>query len=64
MPRIHLRTAIPHLEGLPTETHFFDKLGGDVFSGAFRYSDGTITANDEPGFGANASDELIHKYAF
>ena len=64
MPRIHLRTAIPHLDGLPTETHFFDKLGGDVFHGAFRFSDGTLTANEEPGFGAALSQELLEKYAF
>lgn len=64
MPRIHLRSAIPHLEGLPTETHFFDKLGGDVFRGSFRFEDGTLTANDEPGFGADIDEEQLRKYVF
>jgi L-alanine-DL-glutamate epimerase-like enolase superfamily enzyme len=64
MPRIHLRTAIPWLEPWPTETHFFDKLGDDVFAGDFRFADGTLTANDEPGFGARIDEERLRKYAF
>jgi L-alanine-DL-glutamate epimerase-like enolase superfamily enzyme len=64
MPRIHLRTAIPHLDGLPTETHFFDKLGDDVFRGSFRFEDGTLTASEEPGFGVHVDDERLRKYAF
>jgi L-alanine-DL-glutamate epimerase-like enolase superfamily enzyme len=64
MPRIHLRTAIPWLEPWPTETHFFDKLGDDVFAGDFRFADGTLTANDEPGFGARINEDRLQKYAF
>jgi L-Ala-D/L-Glu epimerase len=64
MARIHLRTAIPWLEPWPTETHFFDKLGDDVFAGDFHFADGTLTANDEPGFGARIDEERLRKYAF
>lgn len=64
MPRMHLRSAIPHLDPWPTETHFFDKLADDVFSGDFNFSDGTITANDEPGFGASFDRKQVEKYAF
>jgi L-Ala-D/L-Glu epimerase len=64
MPRIHLRTAIPWLEPWPTETHFFDKLSDDVFAGDFHFADGTLTANDEPGFGARIDENRLRKYAF
>ena len=64
MARIHLRTAIPHLNPLPMETHVFDTLGDDVFRGDFRFADGTLTANAAPGFGAEVDEAKLGKYAF
>ena len=64
MPRMHLRSAIPHLEPWPTETHFFDKLGDDVFAGDFKFDNGTITPNDEPGFGASFDRKKVEQYSF
>jgi L-alanine-DL-glutamate epimerase-like enolase superfamily enzyme len=64
MPRMHLRAAIPHLDPWPTETHFFDKLADDVFSGEFQFKDGTLRPNDEPGFGATFDRRRLEQYAF
>ena len=64
MPRIHFRAALPGLDPWPTETHFYDKLGDDVFSGDFDFRDGTLTPNDAPGFGAEVDEEKLLKYAF
>ncbi len=64
MPRMHLRSAVPHLDPWPTETHFFDKLADDVFAGDFQFADGAITPNDAPGFGASFDRKQIEKYAF
>ena len=64
MPRMHLRSAIPHLEPWPTETHFFDKLADDVFAGDFKFDRGTITPNDEPGFGASFDRKKVEQYGF
>ena len=63
LARIHLRAAIPSLAPWPTETHFFDKLGDDVFDGDFDFSDGGILPTDEPGFGAAIDWEKIDKYS-
>ncbi len=64
MPRAHLHAAIPWLQGLPAETHFFDKLEDDVFRGDFKFRDGTLTPNDAPGFGADIDEAKLAKYAF
>ncbi|HWG06089.1 MAG TPA: mandelate racemase/muconate lactonizing enzyme family protein [Beijerinckiaceae bacterium] len=64
MPRMHLRAAIPHLDPWPTETHFFDKLADDVFSGEFQFKDGTLRPNDAPGFGASFDRRRLEQYAF
>lgn len=52
MARVHLRAALPWLAPYPAETHFFDKLADDAFAGEFGFRDGTLTATDAPGFGA------------
>ncbi|MFM1814369.1 MAG: hypothetical protein RLZ98_1064 [Pseudomonadota bacterium] len=62
--RMHLRAALPSLAPYPTETHFFDKLADDVFIGDFNFSDGTLTPDDSPGFGAGLDMEKLNKYAF
>jgi len=62
--RMHLRSAIPHLEPWPTETHFFDKLGDDTFAGEFNFVDGTITPTDAPGFGATLDQRKLELYSF
>jgi L-alanine-DL-glutamate epimerase-like enolase superfamily enzyme len=62
--RMHLRAAIPSLAPWPTETHFFDKLGDDVFAGEFSMVDGTITPSDAPGFGGALDRRKIERYAF
>lgn len=62
--RMHLRAAIPSLAPWPTETHFFDKLGDDVFAGEFAFADGTITPGDAPGFGAAIDRRKLERYAF
>lgn len=62
--RMHLRAAIPSLAPWPTETHFFDKLGDDVFAGELAFVDGTITPNDAPGFGAGLDRRKLERYAF
>lgn len=64
MPRMHMRSAIPYLAPWPTETHFFDKLADDVFAGEFQFSDGTLTPNDAPGFGASFDRRKVETYAF
>lgn len=64
MPRLHFRSAIPWMNPLPTETHFYDKLGDDVFAGDFKFADGTLTPNDAPGFGAEIDEAKLAKYAF
>lgn len=64
LARLHLRAAIPSLAPYPTETHFFDKLADDAFAGEFRFSDGTITLTDAPGFGAGLDRGKLQKYAF
>jgi L-alanine-DL-glutamate epimerase-like enolase superfamily enzyme len=63
MPRMHLRTAVPHLAPWPTETHFFDKLKDDVFAGDFQFKDGTITPSDAPGFGAGIDMTKLERYS-
>jgi L-alanine-DL-glutamate epimerase-like enolase superfamily enzyme len=62
--RMHLRSAIPSLAPWPTETHFFDKLGGDPFAGEFKFEDGTITPTDAPGFGGAIDRHALDLYAF
>jgi L-alanine-DL-glutamate epimerase-like enolase superfamily enzyme len=62
--RMHLRAAIPSLAPWPTETHFFDKLGDDVFAGDFAFADGTITPGDAPGFGAGIDRRKLERFAF
>jgi L-alanine-DL-glutamate epimerase-like enolase superfamily enzyme len=62
--RMHLRAAIPSLAPWPTETHFFDKLGDDVFAGEFHFADGCITPTDAPGFGAALDRRKLERYAF
>jgi L-alanine-DL-glutamate epimerase-like enolase superfamily enzyme len=64
LARLHLRAAVPSLAPWPTETHFFDKLGDDVFTGAFDFVDGTITPSDAPGFGAALDRRKLDRYAF
>jgi L-Ala-D/L-Glu epimerase / N-acetyl-D-glutamate racemase len=64
LARMHLRAAIPSLAPWPTETHFFDKLGDDVFAGEFHFADGTITPTDAPGFGATIDRRKLEHYVF
>ena len=64
MPRVHLRMSIPSMAPWPIETHFFDKLGSDVFAGEFRRKDGQITPNDAPGFGAEIDRRALDKFSF
>lgn len=64
LARMHLHAAIPSLAPYPTETHFFDKLGDDVFVGNFAFKDGTLTADDAPGFGGALDLEKLEKYVF
>jgi L-alanine-DL-glutamate epimerase-like enolase superfamily enzyme len=64
MPRMHLRSAIPHLSPWPAETHFFDKLKDDVFAGDFQFRDGTLMPNVAPGFGASIDPKKLKRYAF
>ena len=64
MPRVHLRMAVPSLAQAPIETHFFDKLSGDVFAGDFAFQDGEITPSDAPGFGAAIDRRMLEKFAF
>ena len=64
LSRMHLRSAIPSLSPYPTETHFFDKLQDDVFSGSFNFSNGTLTPDDSPGFGASLDMTKLETYAF
>lgn len=62
--RAHLHNAQPSLAGWPMETHFFDKLAGDVFLGDFQFDDGQLTPTDAPGFGAAIDRKALAKYAF
>jgi L-Ala-D/L-Glu epimerase len=64
LARLHLRAAVPSLAPWPTETHFFDKLGDDVFAGDFEFVDGTVTPGDAPGFGAALDRRKLERYAF
>jgi L-alanine-DL-glutamate epimerase-like enolase superfamily enzyme len=64
MPRVHLRMSVPSMAPWPIETHFFDKLGSDVFGGDFQRKDGQITANDAPGFGAEIDPRALERYSF
>ncbi len=64
MPRVHLRMAVPSLASTPIETHFFDKLGGDVFAGEFGFAHGAITPTDGPGFGAAIDRRMLEKFSF
>jgi L-Ala-D/L-Glu epimerase len=64
LARMHLRAAIPSLAPWPAETHFFDKLGDDVFAGDFDFADGTITPGDAPGFGAALDRRQLERYVF
>jgi L-alanine-DL-glutamate epimerase-like enolase superfamily enzyme len=64
LARVHLRAAIPSLAPWPAETHFFDKLGDDVFAGEFAFADGTIAPGDAPGFGAALDRRKLERYAF
>jgi L-alanine-DL-glutamate epimerase-like enolase superfamily enzyme len=63
MSRLHLRSALPCLEPWPTETHFFEKLGDDVFEGEFEFKDGALTVPDGPGFGAGIDEAKLKRYA-
>jgi L-alanine-DL-glutamate epimerase-like enolase superfamily enzyme len=62
--RMHLRSAIPSLHPWPTETHFFEKLGDDIFAGEFAFKDGEIRPSDASGFGAELDKRKLEKYAF
>lgn len=64
LSRMHLHTGVPNLSRYPTETHFFDKLADDVFVGAFNFKDGTLTADDSPGFGGGLDHAKLERYAF
>jgi L-alanine-DL-glutamate epimerase-like enolase superfamily enzyme len=64
MPRVHLRMAIPSLADAPIETHFFDKLSGDVFAGDFGFKDGAITPTDAPGFGVAIERRMLETFSF
>ncbi len=64
MARVHLRMAIPSMAPWPIETHFFDKLGADVFAGEFGLKDGAITPSDAPGFGAEIDARALATYSF
>jgi L-alanine-DL-glutamate epimerase-like enolase superfamily enzyme len=63
LARVHLRLAIPSLANAPIETHFFDKLGSDVFAGDFAFKDGAITPSDAPGFGAAIDRTMLEKFS-
>lgn len=63
MARMHLRAALPWLASYPAETHFFDKLTDDAFAGDFRFSDGTLTPDDSPGFGAGIDPRKLDTFA-
>lgn len=63
LARIHLRSAVSSLAPWPTETHFFEKLGDDVFDGEFDFSEGGVLPSDEPGFGAAIDWKKIDKYS-
>jgi len=64
LARIHLRAAIPHLNPWPAETHFFQKLGDDVFAGEFQFKEGGVLPTDAPGFGASIDRRKLEKYRF
>lgn len=64
MTRMHLRAAVPYLRDWPAETHFFQKLTDDVFSGEFGFASGTITPTDAPGFGAAIDRRKLEQYRF
>jgi L-alanine-DL-glutamate epimerase-like enolase superfamily enzyme len=64
MARAHLRMAIPSMAPWPIETHFFDKLGADVFAGEFGLKDGTIAPTDAPGFGAAIDARALERFSF
>ena len=62
LARIHLRASQPSMAPWPTETHFFQKLADDVFSGDFDFANGAISVPDRPGFGAAIDTEKLEKY--
>ncbi len=62
--RMHFRAALPWLAPYPAETHFFDKLTDDAFSGEFLFRDGTLTPTDAPGFGAAIDTAKLETFAF
>jgi L-Ala-D/L-Glu epimerase len=62
LARMHLHAATPHLHAWPAETHFFEKLADDVFSGAFDMSDGRVHLDDTPGFGASIDRTKLEMY--
>jgi L-alanine-DL-glutamate epimerase-like enolase superfamily enzyme len=62
MPRLHLHAAIPSLAPWPAETHFFQKLADDAYSGSFVLKDGAVTPSDAPGFGARLDKKKLAKY--
>ena len=64
LARLHLRAAVPSLAPWPTETHFFDKPGDDVFTGAFDFVDGTVRPGDAPGIGAALDRRKLERHAF
>jgi L-alanine-DL-glutamate epimerase-like enolase superfamily enzyme len=64
MARVHLRAAIPSLAPWPIETHFFEKLGDDVFAGTFGFDDGRIMPSEAPGFGAEIDQRMLQKHSF
>jgi L-alanine-DL-glutamate epimerase-like enolase superfamily enzyme len=61
--RFHLRAAIPSLAPWPTETHFFEKLADDAFTGEFLVAKGEAQPGDAPGFGAGLDMDKVKKYA-
>jgi L-alanine-DL-glutamate epimerase-like enolase superfamily enzyme len=63
LARAHLHVGRPSLAPWPMETHFFDKLGGDVFVGDFQFDNGQLTPTDAPGFGAAIDRNALGKYA-
>jgi L-alanine-DL-glutamate epimerase-like enolase superfamily enzyme len=64
LARAHMRMAIPSLSPWPIETHFSDKLAGNIFAGELQAGDGQITVTDAPGFGASIDQQRLAEFAF
>ena len=64
LPRMHLHAATAHLHPWPAETHFFEKLADDVFSGPFRRIDGAVQLDDTPGFGGSIDRAKLETFRF